>query len=265
MSIFTVIWPLSQMGGEFLPKINEGDLLYMPSTLPGVSPAEAATLLQTTDKLIKTVPEVASVFGKTGKAETATDPAPLEMVETTIQLKPEDQWRPGMTIDKIIEELDKTVRLPGLANLWCRRSVTASTCFLPGLKAQLVSRCQAPFCRISTPRRRALKRSPKPYPAWCLLWQSGWKAGVTLMWILIVKSIPLRYDGGGCAAVVSSAIGGETVGETVEGVARYPIIRYPQDYRNSPQALKEMPILTPMKQQITLGMATYVSFPARRC
>ncbi|MFT2921737.1 efflux RND transporter permease subunit [Escherichia coli] len=118
LSIFTVIWPLSQVGGEFLPKINEGDLLYMPSTLPGVSPAEAAALLQTTDKLIKSVPEVASVFGKTGKAETATDSAPLEMVETTIQLKPEDQWRPGMTIDKIIEELDRTVRLPGLANLW---------------------------------------------------------------------------------------------------------------------------------------------------
>lgn len=111
LSIFTVIWPLSQVGGEFLPKINEGDLLYMPSTLPGVSPAEAAALLQTTDKLIKSVPEVASVFGKTGKAETATDSAPLEMVETTIQLKPEDQWRPGMTIDKIIEELDRTVRL----------------------------------------------------------------------------------------------------------------------------------------------------------
>ncbi len=118
LSIFTVIWPLSQVGGEFLPKINEGDLLYMPSTLPGVSPAEAAALLQTTDKLIKTVPEVASVFGKTGKAETATDSAPLEMVETTIQLKPENEWRPGMTIDKIVDELDKTVRLPGLANLW---------------------------------------------------------------------------------------------------------------------------------------------------
>ncbi len=118
LSIFTVIWPLSQVGGEFLPKINEGDLLYMPSTLPGVSPAEAAALLQTTDKLIKSVPEVASVFGKTGKAQTATDSAPLEMVETTIQLKPEDQWRPGMTIDKIIDELDRTVRLPGLANLW---------------------------------------------------------------------------------------------------------------------------------------------------
>ncbi|RRE15653.1 hypothetical protein EAN86_01480 [Klebsiella pneumoniae] len=116
LSIFTVIWPLSQVGGEFLPKINEGDLLYMPSTLPRRLSGRSCSL-QTTDKLIKSVPEVASVFGKTGKAETATDSAPLEMVETTIQLKPEDQWRPGMTIDKIIDELDRTVRLPGLANL----------------------------------------------------------------------------------------------------------------------------------------------------
>lgn len=108
----------------------------MPSTLPGVSPAEAAALLQTTDKLIKSVPEVASVFGKTGKAETATDSAPLEMVETTIQLKPEDQWRPGMTIDKIIEELDRTVRLPGLVTSGYRLSVTVLICSQPALKVR---------------------------------------------------------------------------------------------------------------------------------
>lgn len=118
LSILTVAWPLNRVGGEFLPQINEGDLLYMPSTLPGISAAQAADMLQKTDKLIMTVPEVARVFGKTGKAETATDSAPLEMVETTIQLKPQDQWRPGMTMEKIVEELDKTVRLPGLANLW---------------------------------------------------------------------------------------------------------------------------------------------------
>lgn len=118
LSILTVAWPLNRVGGEFLPQINEGDLLYMPSTLPGISAAQAADMLQKTDKLIMTVPEVARVFGKTGKAETATDSAPLEMVETTIQLKPQDQWRPGMTMEKIVDELDKTVRLPGLANLW---------------------------------------------------------------------------------------------------------------------------------------------------
>lgn len=118
LSLFTVIWPLKHLGGEFLPAINEGDLLYMPSTLPGVSPAQAAFLLQNTDKLIKTIPEVDTVFGKVGKAETATDSAPMEMIETTIRLKPQAQWREGMTLEKIIDELDETVRLPGVANLW---------------------------------------------------------------------------------------------------------------------------------------------------
>jgi Cu(I)/Ag(I) efflux system membrane protein CusA/SilA len=157
LSIFTVIWPLSQVRRVFAED-QRGDLLYMPSTLPGVSPAEAAALLQTTDKLIKTVPEVASVFGKTGKAETATDSAPLEMVETTIQLKPEDRWRPGMTIDKIVEELDKTVRLPGWRISGFRPFATALICCRPGLKARLASRCLVPFWLISTPRRRASKR-----------------------------------------------------------------------------------------------------------
>ena len=112
------LYPVEKLGGEFLPQIAEGDILYMPSTLPGVSSSEAAAMLQKTDKLIRTVPEVATVFGKAGRADTATDSAPLEMIETTIQLKPESEWRPGMTMEKIIDELDKTVRLPGLANLW---------------------------------------------------------------------------------------------------------------------------------------------------
>lgn len=114
------LYPVEKLGGEFLPQIAEGDILYMPSTLPGVSSSEAAAMLQKTDKLIRTVPEVATVFGKAGRADTATDSAPLEMIETTIQLKPESEWRPGMTMEKIIDELDKTVRLPGLANLWVR-------------------------------------------------------------------------------------------------------------------------------------------------
>src|SRR5213075_1397394 len=111
-------WPLSRLGGEFLPPLDEGDLLYMPSALPGLSAGKASEILQRTDRLIRQVPEVKSVFGKIGRAETATDPAPLEMVETTIQFKPREQWRPGMTTEKLIEELDRTVRLPGLANLW---------------------------------------------------------------------------------------------------------------------------------------------------
>ncbi|EJJ5426153.1 CusA/CzcA family heavy metal efflux RND transporter [Escherichia coli] len=196
LSVLTVLWPLNKVGGEFLPQINEGDLLYMPSTLPGISAAEAASMLQKTDKLIMSVPEVARVFGKTGKAETATDSAPLEMVETTIQLKPQEQWRPGMTMDKIIEELDNTVRLPGLANLW-----------VPPIRNR-----------------------------------------IDMLSTGIKSPIGIKVSGTVLADIDAM------VGETVEGIARYPInLRYPQSWRDSPQALRQLPILTPMKQQITLA------------
>src|SRR4029077_6437865 len=112
------LWPASQIGGEFMPPLDEGDLLYMPSALPGISAGKVSELLQQTDRLIMTVPEVASVFAKAGRAETATDPAPLEMFETTIQFKPRDRWRAGMTPDKLVEELDRTVKVPGLSNIW---------------------------------------------------------------------------------------------------------------------------------------------------
>ena len=118
MLLGLTLWPLSQLGGEFMPPLDEGDVLYMPTALPGLSVRKAAELLQQTDRLIKTVPEVASVFGKAGRADTATDPAPLEMFETTIQFKPREQWRPGMAPDKLIDELDRIVQVPGLTNIW---------------------------------------------------------------------------------------------------------------------------------------------------
>lgn len=255
LSIFTVIWPLSQVGGEFLPKINEGDLLYMPSTLPGVSPAEAAALLQTTDKLIKTVPEVASVFGKTGKAETATDSAPLEMVETTIQLKPENEWRPGMTIDKIIDELDKTVRLPGLANLWVPPIRNRIDMLSTGIKSPIGIKVSGTVLSDIDATAQSIEAVAKTVPGVVSALAERLEGGRYID-VDIKREKASRYGMtvGDVQLFVSSAIGGATVGETVEGVARYPInIRYPQDYRNSPNALKQMPILTPMKQQITLG------------
>ncbi|NSL36294.1 Cu(+)/Ag(+) efflux RND transporter permease subunit SilA [Citrobacter werkmanii] len=255
LSIFTVIWPLSQVGGEFLPKINEGDLLYMPSTLPGVSPAEAAALLQTTDKLIKSVPEVASVFGKTGKAETATDSAPLEMVETTIQLKPEDQWRPGMTIDKIIEELDRTVRLPGLANLWVPPIRNRIDMLSTGIKSPIGIKVSGTVLSDIDATAQSIEAVAKTVPGVVSALAERLEGGRYID-VDINREKASRYGMtvGDVQLFISSAIGGAMVGETVEGVARYPInIRYPQDYRNSPQALKQMPILTPMKQQITLG------------
>ncbi|MEZ1646265.1 efflux RND transporter permease subunit, partial [Enterobacter hormaechei] len=246
---------LSQVGGEFLPKINEGDLLYMPSTLPGVSPAEAAALLQTTDKLIKSVPEVASVFGKTGKAETATDSAPLEMVETTIQLKPEDQWRPGMTIDKIIDELDKTVRLPGLANLWVPPIRNRIDMLSTGIKSPIGIKVSGTVLSDIDATAQSIETVAKTVPGVVSALAERLEGGRYID-VDINREKASRYGMtvGDVQLFVSSAIGGATVGETVEGVARYPInIRYPQDYRNSPSTLKQMPILTPMKQQITLG------------
>ncbi len=157
LSILTVVWPLNRVGGEFLPQINEGDLLYMPSTLPGISAAQAADMLQKTDKLIMAVPEVARVFGKTGKAETATDSAPLEMVETTIQLKPQDQWRPGMTMEKIVDELDKTVRLPGLANLWVPPIRNRIDMLSTGIKSPIGIKVSGTNRPISTPSPGKLK------------------------------------------------------------------------------------------------------------
>lgn len=244
LSIVTVIWPLQRIGGEFLPTINEGDLLYMPSTLPGISPALAAQLLQTTDKLIKQVPEVASVFGKSGKAETATDSAPLEMIETTIQLKPQDQWRPGMTMDKIIAELDATVRLPGLANLWVPPIRNRIDMLSTGIKSPIgikVSGTVLGDIDVTAQRIEAVAERLE---------------GGRYLDIQIQRQKAARY-GMTVADVqlfVSSAIGGAMVGETVEGVARYPItLRYPQAWRESPEALRQLPILTPLQQQITLG------------
>ncbi|MBW9464105.1 CusA/CzcA family heavy metal efflux RND transporter [Kluyvera sp. EC_51] len=255
LSIFTVLWPLSKVGGEFLPKINEGDLLYMPSTLPGISPGQAAVLLQQTDKLIKTVPEVASVFGKSGKAETATDSAPLEMIETTIQLKPQDQWRPGMTLDKIIDELDATVRLPGLANLWVPPIRNRIDMLSTGIKSPIGIKVSGTSLADIDEAAQRIETVAKTVPGVVSALAERLEGGRYID-VDINREKAARYGMtvGDVQLFVSSAIGGATVGETVEGVARYPInIRYPQGFRDGPTALRQLPILTPAKQQITLG------------
>ncbi|MFV0261016.1 MAG: CusA/CzcA family heavy metal efflux RND transporter [Kluyvera sp.] len=255
LSMFTVLWPLSKVGGEFLPKINEGDLLYMPSTLPGISPGQAAVLLQQTDKLIKTVPEVASVFGKAGKAETATDSAPLEMIETTIQLKPQEQWRPGMTLDKIIDELDATVRLPGLANLWVPPIRNRIDMLSTGIKSPIGIKVSGTSLADIDDAAQRIETVAKTVPGVVSALAERLEGGRYID-VDIDREKAARYGMtvGDVQLFVSSAIGGMTVGETVEGVARYPInIRYPQGFRDGPTALRQLPILTPAKQQITLG------------
>lgn len=248
------LWPLSRLGGEFLPRMDEGDLLYMPSTLPGISVGEVGRILQTTDKLIKTIPEVDTVFGKAGRAETATDPAPLEMLETTIQLKPKSEWRDGMTIDTIIEQLDEAVRLPGVANLWVPPIRNRIDMVSTGVKSPIGIKVSGPDSASIDKAAIEIQTMAREVPGvFSALAES--LTGGRYVEIDIKREQAARYgmNVSDVQVFVSSAIGGEMVGDTVEGVARYPInVRYPQMYRDSVDSLKSMPVLTPGGQQITL-------------
>ncbi len=261
LSIFTVIWPMKQLGGEFLPSIYEGDLLYMPSTLPGISPAQSALLLQNTDKLIKTVHEVESVFGKVGKAETATDSAPMEMIETTIRLKPKDQWRAGMTVEKIIDELDSRVRLPGVANLWVPPIRNRIDMLSTGVKSPIGIKVSGTNLDQIDQVAQQIQKVTKNVPGVVSVLAERLVGGRYID-IDIDRQKAARYgmNISDVQVYVSMATGGAMIGDTIEGIERYPInIRYPQSYRDSPMALRNLPILTPTKQQITLSDVANIS------
>ncbi|HVI32027.1 efflux RND transporter permease subunit [Phenylobacterium sp.] len=254
-------WPLSRLGGEFIPSMDEGDLLYMPSALPGVSAAKAAELLQQTDRLIKTVPEVKTVFGKAGRAETATDPAPLEMLETTIQFKPRSEWRPGMTPEKLVDELDRIVQVPGLANVWVPPIRNRIDMLATGIKSPIGVKVSGPdlaqLDRVAAQVEAAARRTPGVSSALAERLTGGRYVDVD-----IDRAAAGRYglNIADVQEIVSGAIGGQTVGETVEGVARYPIsVRYPRELRDSLEGLRALPILTPSGQQITLGTVAAIS------
>lgn len=255
LSLFTVIWPLKHLGGEFLPSINEGDLLYMPSTLPGGSPAQAAFLLQNTDKLIKAIPEVDTVFGKVGKAETATDSAPMEMIETTIRLKPQSEWREGMTLEKIIDELDETVRLPGVANLWVPPIRNRIDMLSTGVKSPIGIKVSGKDLEEIDAFAQQIEKVTKTVPGVVSVLAERLVGGRYIdVKIDREKAARFGMSISDVQVYISTATGGEMIGETVEGIERYPIsLRYPQDYRNSVSALKLLPILTPNKQQIVLS------------
>ncbi|HYC35998.1 MAG TPA: efflux RND transporter permease subunit [Usitatibacter sp.] len=253
--VLLTAWPISRLGGEFLPPLDEGDLLYMPTALPGLSAAKASELLQITDRLIKSVPEVARVFGKVGRAETATDPAPLEMVETTIQFKPRSEWRPGMTPEKLVEELDRTVRVPGLANLWIPPIRNRIDMLATGIKSPVGIKVSGPdlaqIDRIAQAVEKAVEQVPGVTSALAERLSGGRYVDIT-----VDRRAAARHglNVGDIQSVVSSAIGGETVGETVEGLQRFPIsVRYPRELRDSVQKLRDLPIVTERGAQIALG------------
>lgn len=253
--VIVSLWPLSRLGGEFMPPLDEGDLLYMPSALPGLSAGKAAELLQQTDRLIKTVPEVASVFGKAGRADTATDPAPLEMFETTIQFKPRDQWRAGMTPDKLVAELDRVVRVPGLSNIWVPPIRNRIDMLATGIKSPVgikVSGASLPeIDRLTREIEHVVKTVPGVSSALAERLTGGRYIDVD-----INRQAAARYGLNivDVQSVVSAAIGGDNIGETVEGLQRFPInLRYPREIRDSLTKLNDLPIVTERGAQIRLG------------
>ncbi|OGN43928.1 MAG: cation transporter [Caulobacterales bacterium RIFCSPHIGHO2_01_FULL_70_19] len=253
--LVSAAWPLSRLGGEFLPAMDEGDLLYMPSALPGLSAAQASSLLQRSDRMIRSVPEVKTVFGKAGRAESATDPAPLEMFETTIQFKPRDQWRPGMTPEKLVEELDRAVQVPGLSNVWVPPIRNRIDMLATGIKSPIGVKVSgadlAELDRIAAEVERVAKDVPGVSSALAERLTGGRYIDVD-----IDRAAAGRYglNIADVQSIVAGAIGGETIGQTVEGLARYPIsVRYPRELRDSVEELRALPVLTPSGQQITLG------------
>jgi Cu(I)/Ag(I) efflux system membrane protein CusA/SilA len=249
------LWPLQHIGGEFMPRLDEGDLLYMPSALPGLSAGKAAELLQQTDRLIKTVPEVVSVYGKAGRAETATDPAPLEMFETTIQFKPRDQWRAGMTQDKLVEELDRIVRVPGLSNIWVPPIRNRIDMLATGIKSpvgvKVAGADLATIDRLTGEIERVLKDVPGVTSALAERLTGGRYVDVDIR-----RDDAARFgmNIADVQSVIASAVGGENIGETVEGLQRFPInLRYPRELRDSLDKLRTLPIVSERGARLVLS------------
>ncbi|KVT24043.1 efflux RND transporter permease subunit [Burkholderia ubonensis] len=261
VALLLTIVPISRLGGEFMPPLDEGDLLYMPTALPGISAGKAGELLQQTDRLIKTVPEVATVFGKSGRADTATDPAPLEMFETTIQFKPRSQWRPGMTPEKLVDELDRTVKVPGLSNVWVppirNRLDMLSTGIKTPVGVKISGSDLTQIDRIATQVETAVKAVPGVTSALAERLNGGRYIDVD-----VDRPAAARYGLSVAAvqSVVSSAVGGENVGEVIAGRERFPInIRYPREIRDSLEKLRQLPVVTDRGAQIQLGDVAHIA------
>jgi copper/silver efflux system protein len=248
------IYPFSKLGSEFMPPLDEGDLLYMPTTMPGISITKAKELLQQTDRIIKTFPEVEYVFGKVGRAETATDPAPLSMIETTIKLKPRDQWRPGYDTERLIRELDQAVKFPGLANSWGYPIKIRIDMLSTGIRTPVGLKFLGPdlkeLNRLATEAEAILKEVPGTASAFAERVTGGYYLDFD-----IDRKEAARYGltVGDVQEVIATALGGMKVTETVEGLARYPVnVRYFQDYRKNISALKRILIPTPTGAQIPM-------------
>ncbi|GAA0212224.1 CusA/CzcA family heavy metal efflux RND transporter [Kangiella japonica] len=254
-------WPVNKIGSEFIPPLDEGDLMYMPTTYPSLSIGEAREILQKTDRLIKTVPEVDTVFGKIGRAESATDPAPLTMIETFIQFKPKSEWREGVTTDSIKDELNALVKFPGLTNAWVMPIKTRIDMLSTGIKTPVGIKVAGPDLAVIEDIGKQLESILKDIPGTSSVYSER-VAGGRYIDIDIDRVRAARY---GLTiqqiqSVIGAAIGGMNVSYTVEGLERYPInLRYPQEYRDSPEKIAELPIVTANKQRVMLGDVADIS------
>ena len=258
--VLATAWPAFMLGSEFMPPLDEGDVLYMPTALPGLSAGKAAEILQQTDRIIRRFPEVERVFGKMGRAETATDPAPLEMVETTIHLKPRKEWRAGMTTEKLIEEMDAALRIPGMGNIWVQPIRNRIDMLATGIKSPVGIKISGPDLaeieRLGARIEAAVKAVPGTASAFSERVAGGRYIEVRPDRIAAARH-GLSIDD--VQRVVSVAVGGENVAETIEGLARFPVnVRYPRELRDSVQELRNLPFVTGRGETVTLGSVAIV-------
>ena len=262
MTVLLTLWPLSKLGSEFMPPLDEGDLLYMPTALPSLSADKAAEIVQLTDRLLKTVPEVKTVFGKAGRAESATDPAPLEMLETTIQLKPRSEWREGMTLEKLIKELDALVQVTGMANVWVQPIRNRIDMLATGIKSPVGIKLSGADLATLEKLGQEVERIVKPIQG---------ASSVIVERVTGGRYVDVNIDRLQAARyglsiqevqgfIASAAVGGENISEQIDGLARFPInVRFPRERRDSITALESLPFVTPKGATITLGAIATLS------
>lgn len=256
--------PLARVGSEFMPTLDEGSLVYMPTALPGLSADKARQLLQLTDRMIKTVPEVEHVFGKAGRAETATDPAPIEMLETTITFKPRDQWRPGMTPQRLREELDAAVQVPGLSNFWIPPIRNRIDMLATGIKSPIGIKVSGPDLALIDDIGTRIEQVARTVPGVSSALAERVSGG-RYVDVKVRTDAAARYGlrQADVQRLVAMAVGGEPIGEALEGRERYPIVvRYPRTQRDSVAALTRLPIIAPGGAQLALGQIAEIAIHA---
>lgn len=259
--LLTSLWPLQHIGSEFMPPLDEGDVLYMPSALPSLSAGKVAELLQQTNRMIKSVPEVKTVYGKAGRADTATDPAPLVMFETTIQFKPREEWRQGMTQEKLIAELDRTVKVPGLTNIWVPPIRNRLDMLATGIKSPVGVKVLGEDLNVIDGIAGDIEKVLKDVPGVTSVFAERLTGG-RYVDIDIKRDAAARYglNISDVQLIISSAVGGMNIGETVEGLQRFPInVRYPREIRDSLASIRTLPIVTIRGQQLLLSDVANIS------